>query len=350
MAVGDGSLEGYGSYFAVGRESTFGTGVTTTSKLEFVSAGMKTLKETKTIEQIEISRTYSKEIKMGKVIEGEVEAYAYAEPNAFQYLLFQGMGGTITSATATGETAGGAAFDHSIDIGNMDGSYPSLSINMRKGQETGGKVFEYSGVKVNEFNMTAEVDEPLLSSFSLVAKDSTQTSNDVSSALATAACDEPLSFVNGRVSVVAGSLGAVTTTSFWHVQSVEFGVANNLKADAGSRRIGSDTLDVLPPGVANFTLNMSMRFDTTTAFDGMIANTDYAVELEFLGTTLAGSSIKRGMKFQFPKCKINDAGDPEVGGPDEQLTSDVTFSVFRDCSSAGGYAMRVIVTNLSSSY
>lgn len=350
MSVGENSLQGYGSYLAIGRESTFGTGVTTTSQLEFISASMKVLKETKIIEQVETSRTYSKQIKMGKMIEGELETYAYAEPNSFQYLLFNAFGGTVTSLTATGETLGGAAISHSIDIGNMDGAYPSLSMNMRKGQSGVGKVFEYKGVKVNEASFSAEIDEALKATFSVIAKDATQTTNDVGSALATTTCSEPLSFVNGRISVVAGSLATITTTSYWHVQSVEFGLQNNLKSDTSSRRIGSDTLDVLPAGIANMNLTLNIRFDTTTAYDGMLNNTDFAVELEFQGSTLGTSVIRRGMKFQFPLCKISDAGDPDIGGPDEQIMSSVVFQPFRDCSSAGGYAMRAIVTNNVASY
>lgn len=346
MSVGEGSLEGYGSYLAVGRESTFGTGVTTTSQLEFISASMKVLKETKVIEQVETSRTYSKQIKMGKMIEGEFETYGYTEPNAFQYMLFNAFGGTVTTTVL--DTAG--AYEHSIEIGNMDGSYPSLSLNMRKGQESGGKIFEYTGVRVNEANFTAEIDEALKATFAVIAKDATQTTNDVSSVLATSTCNEPLSFVNGRVSVVADTLAAVTTSAFWHVQSTEFGISNNLKSDTGSRRIGSDTLDVLPPGIANMNLTLNIRFDTTTAFDGMIDNTDFAVELDFLGSTLPSTSTRRGMKFQFPVCKISDAGDPDIGGPDEQIVSAVVFQPFRDCNSTSGYAMRALVTNDVASY
>jgi len=82
----------------------------------------------------------------------------------------------------------------------------------------------------------------------------------------------------------------------------------------------------------------------------MIANTQYAVELNFLGATISGSSVRRGIKFQFPSVRISDGGDPEIGGPDETLVSNVVMSVFRDCSSTGGYAMRAIVTNDTSSY
>lgn len=133
MSVGQGSLEGYGSYLAAGRETTFGTGVTTTAEVNFITASLKTLKEVKTLEQVETSRTYSKNFRTSKVIEGEFETYAFAEPNGFQYLMQNAFGGTVTSATATGETAGGAAFTHTYVIGDMNGTYKSLSLNHRKG-------------------------------------------------------------------------------------------------------------------------------------------------------------------------------------------------------------------------
>jgi len=93
-----------------------------------------------------------------------------------------------------------------------------------------------------------------------------------------------------------------------------------------------------------------MRFDTTTAYDNMLSGQVMAAELEFTGETLTTSVIKRGMKFQFPKLYVSDAGDPEIGGPDEMLTANVVFHVLRDCSSAGGYAMQAIVTNDTANY
>lgn len=349
MAVGQGSYEGYASYLAVGRETTFGTYNTASAALCFQSANMKTMQESKTLEQVCTNRTYSKSIRLGKIIEGEIAGYAFAGDNSFNYILQNAMGGTITSATATGETAGGAAFTHTYAIGDMNNSYTSLCLNMRKGQSSGGFVFEYSGVRVNELTFTAELDEALKFSAAVMGKDSTNTSNDVASVL-TESTDEPLVFSSGRVSVVAGTLGAVTTTAFWHVQSVEFGLTNALKSEAEARRIGSDTVDVMPVGVATMPLTLNMRFDTTTAYDGMLANTDFAVELEFEGSTLSTSVIKRGVKFKYPVTKISDAGDPEIGGPDGVLTSAVVMNVLRDTSSAGGYALEVEVTNDTSSY
>jgi len=350
MAVGAGSLESELSYLAIGRETSLNGGATATSALDFLSASMKVIKERKTLEQIERSRTHSKGISLSKSIEGEVEFYFYSDLTACIYLLEQCFGTDVTSATGTSETAGGAAFAHTFQVGNMDDqSYTSLAINHRKGESSSGKVFEYTGVRVNEITFSAEIDDALKATAGLIMMDETQTSNDVESAL-TVSAHEPLNFVNGRISVET-SFAALTSTSFWHVQAAEWGVANNLKADTASRRIGSDVLGVLPPGMANFPLTLTIRYDTTTAYDAMKAATQLAVELEFqTASTLPGSSLKGGVLFQFPKCFVMDSGDPEVEGPGGQLSSEVTFQVLRDDSSGTGYACQAVVTNLDSAY
>src|SRR5688572_5295723 len=112
MAVGQGALIGGDSYLAIGRESTFGTGVTATAGLDFISCSLKANKENKIIEQIERSRTFSKRISLSKSIGGDVDYYYAPRVLACNYLLQNAFGGTVTSATATGETAGGGAFTH----------------------------------------------------------------------------------------------------------------------------------------------------------------------------------------------------------------------------------------------
>lgn len=349
MAVGQGSLISPLSYIGLGRETAFGTYTTATAGLSFIAGSLKTIKETKILEQVETSRTFSKRIGLGKVIEGDLEFYVDPKNSAFGYMLENAFGGAITTATATGETAGGLAFEHTFQVGNVnDLSYTSLCINMRKGESSGGMVFEYSGARVNEIMFTSEIDEALKCSASMIVKDSTQTSNDVASAL-TGIQDDCLSFVNGRVSIES-TFAALTSTSFWHVQTVEFGISNNLKGDTESRRIGSDTLDVLPMGMANFTLNFTMRFDTLTAYEAMLNETKLSAQLEFESGTMAGSIIKQGMRMDFPEIYINDAGDPAIGGPDEVLTAEISCMVLRDSSSASGYALQTVLTNLASTY
>lgn len=346
MAVGDSSLFAGSSYLAIGRETTTGTYNTCTAGLDFLSAGLKTSQDSKILETIQRSRTYSKRIQLSKMVEGSIESYIAPENDAFAYIMQNAFGGTVTSATATGETAGGLGFTHTFATGSMDQSAPSLCINMRKGPSA-GQVFEYSGVRVNEFGIDAEIDDAVKFSAALVAMDSTATTNDVESALTYTAL-ECLNFINGRISV-ENSFASLTSTSFWHVQSVSFSMNNSLKTGPEARRIGSATLDVLPPGIQSYTLSMDVRFDTTTAFDAMINATELAAELEFLGSTMTTSVIKRGLKLQFQKIMVKDAGDPEIGGPDEILTSTVEFDVLRD-ESATGYAVQALLTNPTSSY
>lgn len=349
MAVGQGILVGNLSYLTVGREITYGTYVTGTAALNFMSAGLKMTKETKIIEEIQTSRTNSNSIGLGRSVEGDIE-FIYSPMNlACNYLLQNAFGGgPVTTATATGETAGGLGFQHTIDIANFSATYSSLSINMRKGQATDGKVFEYCGLRVNELTLKADIDEALIMSVSLIGKDASITSNDVSGSMVSTTNQQPLSFVNGRFSV-ENSPGSLTSTSFWHVQSFEFKLSNNLNADSGARRIGSDTLQVLPAGMAQFELKATIRFDTTTAYSAMIAGTRLAAEFEFQGDSMTSSAIKQGIKLTMPYVIISDAGDPEVSGPGDQLTSEVTFVVLRDPTTSG-YAVKAVVTNATSTY
>lgn len=348
MAVGAGQLVGNLSYLAVGREVTFGTYATCTAGLNFLSASFKTTKDVKILEEIQTSRTNSNSISLGKTVEGEAEFYFSPINPACNYLLHNAFGGgAISSATATGETAGGSGFTHTVSINNFLTTYSSLSFNHRKGQATDGKIYEYSGFRVNELTLAAEIDEALKCSISLMGKDSTITSNDVSGAISTLT-QRPLSFVNGRFSIET-SVAGLTSTSYWNVQSFEFKIGNNLKSDSAARRIGSDVIQVLPAGMASMELKATIRFDTTTAFDAMIAGTRLVAEFEFQGETMSSSAIREGIKLTMPYVLIKDAGDPEVGGPNEILTSEVTFAILRDPTSTG-YAVKALVTNNTSTY
>jgi hypothetical protein len=339
--VGAGATVGDLSYIAVGREITYGTMVTCTAGLNFLSASIVAKKDFKILEEIQTSRTNSNGISLGKTVEGDIETYFSPLSLAHNYLLHNAFGGgPVSTVTATGETVGGGALTHTVSIGNFDTTYASLSINMRKGDSTGGKVFEYSGIRVNEMALSAEMDEALKATFSIIAKDVTSTSNDVSSALSTIN-QFPLSFVNGRLSVES-STASITSSVFWHVQSVNFKISNNLNADA--RRIGSDVISVLPAGLAQFELSCSMRFDTTTAWSAMMAGSRLVAEFEFQGDTISGSVARQGIRLLFPYVVVSDAGDPEIGGPNEVLSSEVTFAVLRDPTSAG-YAVKAFVTN-----
>jgi len=348
MAVGQNANVGLFSYVALGRETTFKTFNTATAGIDFLSFSMKTLKETKVIEQITTSRTYQDAIGLSKVLEGEMEFYAAADNDACQYIIHNAMGGgTVSTATATGDTTGAGVLEHTFSVNNFDTTYSSLCITARKGDSTNGKTFGYNGVRVGEISFSGEIDEALMVAASLVGVDSTTSVTDVS-ALFPAVVQTPLSFEGMRLSIDS-TFASLTASAFWHVQSFEFGINNNLKTDSDSRRLGSDILDVIPPGIAQFTFDFSMRFDTLTAYSAMLNQTRLAAQLSFQGATYSGSTVRREIAIDMPYILINDAGDPEIGGPDEILKSEVSCIVLRDPTS-GGYAAKIRTKNKTTSY
>lgn len=346
MAVGQTAQLAGLSYVAIGRETTLGTAVTCTADIECTNVGLRTTFDSKILPQIERNRTMSKRIQTVKMVQGPLDFYLAPELTATGYILQNAFAGTVTSATATGETAGGAAMTHTFVTGNFDQTYKSLSANIRKGNSSIGEVFAYQGLRVNELSLQAELDDGIKVSVGLIGMDSTIGASSVESFLTSTAYDV-CHFANGRFSIES-TFGSLTSSSFWHAQSFNFKLSNNLKTGAEARRIGSATLSDVPYGIQSYELSATIRFDTSTAFDAMIAATELAGEIEFLGRTLTGSAVRQGLKIQFQKLQIKDAGDPEISGPDGILTSQVTFDVLRD-ESATGYAVRGLLTNAISS-
>ena len=349
MAEGQNATVGFNSYLAVGRESTFKTAVTCSAGLDFLSASIKTTQEQQIVEAVTGKRTHADRICLSKTIEGDVEFYMASDSDAAVFMLHNAMGGgAVSTATATGDTTGAGVLTHTFSINNFDASNTSLCFNHRKGDGTNGHIFGYNGGRVGEFTLSGEVDEALKCSASLVFCDSTTTVADVS-ALLTVTGQTPLCFSGMRLSVES-TFASLTASAFWYVQSFEWGINNNLKADSDSRRIGTNVLDVLPPGIAAFTFTFSMRFDTLTAYNAMLNETQLACQIACLGDTIAGSKIQQGITINMPKIFIIDAGDPEVGGPDDILKAEITAMVLRDDTSASGYAVQVLVNNKTTSY
>jgi len=354
MAVGDGVLISGLGYLAIGRETATGTYNTATAQLDFISASLKTTQEVKVLEEINRRRGMSKSIAMSKSIGGDIEFYFYPESTACGFILQNAMGGSITSATITGETAGAAANSaivHTFSLESIqDQSFPAMCINQRFGNSTGGKVFNYSGLRTNTISFSAEIDDALKCTINMIGFNSTNTGTDVESVLSLTSTASPLSFVQGRVSSEA-VFASLTSSSFWHVQTMEFTLENSLKGDTESRRLGSDVLGVLPSGVATGNLTIGLRFDTTQAFDSMIAHSTLAFEFEFEGSlTMTGSIARPGILFRFPKCKITSAPEPEVSGPDNELTTEISVVILHDDSSNTGNQMEAILTNQVTGY
>lgn len=344
---GQGALISGLSYIAIGRETIAGTYNTCPALLPCLSSSLTLKRDNKILEQIERSRTYSQRTVQMEKIDGDLSFYFQPELDACGFLLQNAFVGTVTSATAAAETVGGGAMVHTFNIGDIYQSHTSICVNQRKGDATNGKIFQYAGIRVNEIMFSSEINDALKCNTSLIGMNATVGADVHTTTMQTATA--ALSFVDGRFSVEA-SFASLTSSSYWHVQSVEFGWNNNLKADAAAGRIGSANITVLPAGMAQFTLRAKMRFDTLTAWNAMRNATQLACELEFQGPTLGASAIRQGVKFRFPRVYVHMAGEPTIGGPNEVLTSDVEFHVLRQDDTTAGYACQALMTNKKASF
>lgn len=356
--MSNGSLAnvGYASYLMVEREKTFKTyNCSTTSKpLAFTKAKFIVEKDSKNLDEISSQRTLANRVGLGKKVSGDVSFYMAADSDACQYLLQNAMGGgvsggTIISATAAGDTVGAGVFEHVVSIANFDLTYSSLCFNHRKGDGTNGKIWAYQGFRIDGFSLKAKLDDSLMADVKMLGSDATVGAADLSASISNSNAQTPLDFVGMSFSV-DGSLGSITAASFWHVQSIDFGITNKLKADASSRAIGSDVVEVLSPGLCSQTLKVEMRFDDLTAYNAMLAQTQMAAQLKFLGSTITGSKLQQMIQVDLPKVFIKNAGDPEVGGPDDVLKCSVEFDILRDISTTTGYAMKITTRNKTSAY
>ncbi len=355
MALGANAVLGYPSYLVVGREKAFKTYDTCTVALNFTKAKFEMKKDSKTLQEISTKRTYANRIGLGRNLSGEVDFYMASDNDACQYMLQNAFGGgatgaNIASATTTGDTVGAGVFDHVYSVGNFDATYSSLCMNHRKGDATNGKVYEYSGFRVDSLALKGKVDDALMATVKMVGIDASVTGNDLSSTVVlNTDVQTALDFVGMRFSV-EGTFNSLTTSTFWHVQDFELTLTNKMKADATTRRIGTDLAEVLPTGVLDVGLKCNMRFDDLTAYNAMMAQTQLSAQLEFLGATIAGSKFPQMIRFNLPKVFIKNAGDPDVGGPDQVLKSAVEFEVLRDTTTTTGYAIQAVVRNKTATY
>lgn len=354
MSLGANAMVGYPSYLLIGREATFKTYLTCTSQLNFTQAKFHMEKDSKTIAEITTKRTFAQRVGLGRKLDGDLSFVMASDNDACQYLLQNAFGGgatgaNITSATAAGDTVGAGVFEHVYSVGNFDASFTSLCLNHRKGDTSLGKVWEYCGMRVDTFSLKAKLDDVLMAQVKMVGVDASVTTNDLSGIITNVVTQTPLSFVGMRFSV-EGTFNSLTTTNFWHVQSIDFSMKNGIKSDASTRRIGSDVPEVLPAGIMQPTLKVSMRFDDLTAYNAMMAQTQLSAQIAFMGDTIPGSALQQMIRLDFPKVFIKNAGDPEVGGPDQIIKSDVEFEILRDITTTTGYALKATVRNKTASY
>lgn len=338
MAVGDLAKIAALSYVAFGKETTWGTYNSATTAAEFLSCSFRTDVETKKLDQIGWNRGFSHRVTLGKMVGGTLEQYLH--PVESVLLIANALGGHIVSTSQT------AASIHSITTGNFD-TVPSigLSFNVRKGET---HTWRYSGGRCNVMKLSGNVGEPIMASFEFIFKDATQVSDDISAALQISGV-APFTFVNGVFRYANSETVVNTTTAEEPIQSFELTVNNNLKSESEARQLGTSLLGVLPPTRREVEFKITNRFDTTTTWLRFIQATQGSVELKFVGQAIS-AEYNNEMTIRLPKV-FNVAGDPEIGGAEEILTTEIPFDVLlNDAGTTTGRDIGVTIKNAVTAY
>lgn len=319
MTIGQGYEMGVVSYVAMFKETTFGTfpadGATGASTMEPLSVGFKTEIASQKLETISRNRGATKRVQLDKTVGGTLEQYLHPEESVLPIAV--ALGGGIASASLSG------GFVHSLTAGNFDTSPASLSFQVRKGATNH---WQYMGGRVNSLVISANVGEPVKVSYEFMFQDSTQAGTDIASSLSISSV-LPFTYVQGAYRY-AGTEASITSTAIEYIQSFELTINNNIKNDASARAIGSNIPQVLAPTNRSIEFKMNQRFDTLTAWNRFVDNTQGAIELFFEGQSVS-SKQNFTCQIRMPKVFMNTP-DPEISGPGDIISSEIVFDVLVD--------------------
>lgn len=340
MVIGRDAQSGVKSYVAMFIETTYGSATssaeTNASTLEPLSIGFKTEIISQKLDAISRNRGFTKRVQLDKNVGGPLEQFLHPEESPVLLALALG-GGLVTGSLSAG-------FTHSISAGEYSSTINSLTILVRKGDT---HHWQYTGGRINTMKISGTIGEPVRCTYDFIFKDSSQTGSDISDHL-TISSALPFTYVDGTYNYAATE-GSLTSTVAEDITGFELTINNNLISDANVRKLGSNVLQTLPPTRRDIEFKITQRFDTVTAWNRFIANTQGSVELVFAGASCSAKQ-NYGCRIRMPKVFV-DTPDVEVTGPNDILMSEINFAVLVDYPmTTTGKDIGITIINTTSSY
>ncbi|MDY6888134.1 MAG: phage tail tube protein [Pseudomonadota bacterium] len=348
MAVGDNARFGYDSFVGISEETTYGTSADSFSYIEFSSESMKRNIEEIKLESINTSRDYIKRLRGNESIEGSLEFDLNVAADACVYLLKQAMGGTVATAVLYTTTSSGRG--HTLNTGNMENNKSSsgstdtvaLTLEIQKGgNESTGTVWDFLGTRVNSISIKGEIGAPVVMTAELIGQTASTTS---STPTVTFTDINPCNFTG--ITINTGD--SITNVSAETFIGFELTLNNNLISDTNARKLGSRTLQILPPARREVNLKLTQRFDTTTSYDRFIDNTMTAIQILLDSEqTIAANCSTYSMHINLPACYFN-SNMPEIGDFGV-VTHEVEVSAIKE-NTTTSYSIQMQINNATANY
>ena len=308
MAIGSGAVLGFDSLVGLAEETTYGTFVTATSFVEFNSESLNRNINYQKLNSIFGRRGFQRMVEGQTDVSGDINFNLHAVNGLI--LLKNAMAGSITTLAVVGATHA----SHTFALGDwsVQTASASFSIQKRVGSTT-ARTFLLSGCRVNQLAISGAINQPVQCVAGIIGQN--LTSSAASSMGATNfSTVRPFLFFDGTYT-------SDNTTSSWgttvdDILSFELTINNNIVSDDKARRIGSRFVRLLPAGQREINLSISQRFDTMTAFESWLANTQHSIRIHLdTGLTIgsAAGNTTYSMRFDFRNVRIMEGAVPQVG-------------------------------------
>lgn len=345
MPIGDGVQQAYKSALGIGKETTWGTAVSVSSYLEFSSESLNGALEAKRLDQVNSQRTPFKRLQGNKSVSGSIEFPLDIGVDAIVNLIKQCLGGTVSSA----QVATTGSYTHTLRVGDMESNADSagssdmkgLTVEVRKG---GDHVWAFMGMRVNQLTISGAVGEPVMGSVELIGKDFTTAAS--LSTTVSYSTTLPFNFTDITIQHADTLSGSYTATTW---QSFELTINNNLVNDL--RQLGDRVLGALPVATQDISLNLTQRFDTTTAYGYWTSETARAFKITLNTgdtiTTQTGATTY-SMRVDLPRAYLDSSAIPNVGSRDDVLSLDQQWTVLHDAGL--GYGVQMSINNATAAY
>lgn len=309
---------GFEAQFGFADEGPYGTGVTVTRFLEFVSEGVKA----------DYGRIETKGIRKGrriqhrwnpgkKTIEGPIE---FELSSNGMGLLFKHMLGNVA-------TTGAGPYTHTFTPELLDGK--SFTFQLGRPDDTGTvRAFTYPGGKVADWEISANIDDYAKLALSLLAADETVDAPALAAAAYPAAF-APFTYVHGALTV-----GGVATD----VRAFSLKGDNKLTGARHFMRATNPQLTKEPKenGIREYGGQLECDFVDLVAYNRYTAGTEASLVMTFNAGAASILTITANVRF--------DGETPTVGGP-ERLEQALPFKVVGTPAGTDAAALTIVLTN-----
>ena len=244
-------------------------------------------------------------------------------------LLFLSLMGSVSSATAGGETI---VYDHTFSV-QQSAQHQSLTISLKDDVRD----VRFANAVVSSLELTAELGEYVMYTAEFLSKKSASATNTVAQGSET-------DFVPQNLAVVTASnkagLGAGTSVT---LKNLQLTISSNAETDdvLGS----TDPSDVLNK---EFMVEGSfeMNYEDNTFKDYVSAETDRAIRISLTGTETIGVGSNPTIQIDLAKCRFI-SWEPSIGLNDI-ATQTVEFQALYDTTEAE--MIELVLTNAVASY